>query len=231
MKNTICTFTFILLNILLISSVSNAQGFRLGLKASPSLAWMNPKTDEFTSEGNSTGFTYGLITEYFFTEQYGFSSGLEVSYLGGKLNYPVDEVIDDVSFDELERVYRLQVMELPLALKMKSRDILGISYFGKFGLGMGIVLSAKADDYFSASQGNSKETQADKKIMGDISFGRISLILGGGAEYEIGGGVSIIGGINFNNGFTNILLNNNEVTGKRNNARTNYLELSLGVMF
>lgn len=231
MKKTILIITFALANIFLLNTISRAQGFRLGLTASPSLIWMNPKSDEFTSEGNRTGFSYGLITEYFFTEQYGFSSGLQISYLGGKLKYPTNEVIDEVSFDELERTYRLQVIELPLALKMKSRDILGISYFGKFGFGLGVILKAVGDDSFSNSQNNSNVAQADKNINGDIAFGRVSLILGGGAEYEIGGGVSLVGGIGFNNGFTNILQKANEVTGERNNARSNFLELSLGVIF
>lgn len=231
MKNKLLLIGFTLLNIILLNTNSNAQGFRLGLTASPSIAWMNPKTDGITSEGNRTGFSYGLITEYFFTEQYGFSSGLHISYLGGKLKYAVNKNIEDASFNSLERIYRLQIIELPLALKMKSREILGINYFGKFGMGMGIILKSEGDDYYSNAQDNSQLVQTDKKINGDIAFGRLSLILGGGIEYEIGGGVTLLGGINFNNGFTNILLNNNDVTGQKNNARSNILELSLGVIF
>ncbi len=231
MKNTFLTFTITLCIILFASIISKSQDFRLGLTASPSVAWMNPKTDGYTSEGNRTGFSYGLIAEIQFSEQYGIASGLQISYLGGKLNYPVDETTNSETYNELERTYRLQIVELPLALKMKSREILGIQYFGKFGIGMGIILKADGDDRFVNTQDNSRLIQSDKDIKGDIAFGRASLILGGGAEYQIGGNVSLLGGISFNNGFSNILKNSNEVSGEKKNARTNYLELSLGILF
>lgn len=231
MKNTFLAFAFTLLCLLFINTESIAQGFRLGLTASPSIAWINPKTDGYASEGSRTGFSYGLLAEFLFAEQYSLASGVHISYLGGKLSYPVDETINSKTYNELERTYRLQIIELPFALKMKSRETAGFQYFGRFGIGMGIFLKAEGDDRFFNTQDNSRMVQADKDIKSDIAFGRASLILGGGAEYQIGGNVSLVGGINFNNGFSNILKNNNEVSGERKNARANYLELSLGILF
>lgn len=231
MKSTFFRLAFTLIVILFGSVISKAQGFRLGLTASPSIAWMNPKTDGFTSEGNRAGFSYGLLAEVLFSEQYGLASGLQISYLGGKLSYPVDETINNETFNRLERTYRLQMIELPFALKMRSKEILGIQYFGKMGIGLGVVLKAEGDDRFSNAQGSSNLVQSEKNINDDIAFGRASLILGGGAEYQIGGNVSLVGGITFNNGFTNMLKNSNEVSGERNNARANYLEFSFGILF
>ena len=231
MKSTILGFTFALVIVVLFNVKSEAQDFRLGLTASPSIAWMNPKTDGFSSEGNRTGFSYGLIAEILFTEQYGLASGLQISYLGGKLSYPVNESINSETFNLLERTYRLQIIELPFALKMKSNEVLGIQYFGKMGIGAGLVLKAEGDDRFTNTQDNSRLVQSEKDIKGDVAFGRASLILGGGAEYRIGGNVSLVGGISFNNGFTNMLKNSNEVSGERKIAGANYLEFSFGILF
>lgn len=231
MKNTLLAFTFVLFNVLFFSTISMAQDFRLGLTASPSVAWMNPKSDGFSSEGSRIGFSYGLIAEILFSEQYSLASGLQISYVGGILNYPVDETINSGTFNELERTYRLQSIDLPFTLKMRSREMFGIQYFGKIGIGMGLILKAEGDDSFVNTQNNTRVVQSEKDIKDNIAFGRASLIFGGGVEYRIGGNVSLVGGLSFNNGFTNMLKNNNEVSGERNSARVNYLELTIGILF
>ena len=132
MKSTYFRLAFTLIIILFCTAKSKTQDFRLGLTASPSLAWMNPKTDGYSSEGNRLGFTYGLLAEVKFSDQYGLATGLHISYLGGKLSYPVNESFNNDSYNQLERSYRLQIIELPLALKMMSNEILAFSIMRKW---------------------------------------------------------------------------------------------------
>jgi hypothetical protein len=56
--------------------------------------------------------------------------------------------------------------------------------------------------------------------------------MGLGVEYSLGGNTSIAGGLTFNNGFTNILKGDNPANNNRkHNAKANFIELSVGLLF
>ena len=60
--------------ITLFSTIAFSQGgFRFGLKAAPSLAWLKPDTKGISNEGSAIRFGYGLITEFALSENYAFS--------------------------------------------------------------------------------------------------------------------------------------------------------------
>lgn len=199
-----------------------ASDLRLGLKASPSLAWFKPDTDGYNSEGIRLGFSYGLITEFALAEHYSFATGAHVTYLGGKLSYPWIEGNDLV---ENTRTYRLQNLEIPLTIKMKTREIGYNTYFALFGFGSSLNLTAKANDKFTTHERSSVD------IKSEIPFLRVSLIMGLGVEYSLGGNTSISAGLTFNNGFTNILKGENPVNNRKQNAKANFIELSVGLLF
>ncbi len=210
----------------------SSQSFRLGLKGSPSLAWFKSETDNYDSEGVRLGFSYGLISEFVLAEQYTFATGINVTYFGGKLSFPVGEQNNpEVDLPMVERTYRLQNLEVPLTLKMKTREIGYNTYFAKFGFGGSVNLTARAnDEYYNPANSNTEKAD-DIDIKGDTPLFRVSMILGLGLEHSLGGTTALIGGITFNNGFTNIL-KGKDFAGLRNQqARANYLELSIGVLF
>ena len=65
-----------------------------------------------------------------------------------------------------------------------------------------------------------------------MTFMRMALILGAGAEFNLGGSTRLFAGINFNNGFLNILTGNNSYDpATQNKAKANYLALELGIVF
>ena len=217
--------------LLIVTTLWAQPTFRLGLKASPSLAWLKPETEDYNREGFRLGFSYGLLTEFMLAEHYGFATGIHISYMGGKLVFPVNEDFNEETFMEKERVYRLQNLEIPLTLKMKTREIGYNTYFAKFGFGGSINLKSTADDIFYAADGSSSGSKNGFDIGDDIPLLRVSMILGAGTEYSLGGNTSLVGGITFNNGFTNILKGENEVSGRKQVARSNFLELTLGILF
>ncbi len=224
--------------ILLIAFVFTAktevrsQGFRLGLKGSPSIAWFKSETNNYESEGVRLGFSYGLISEFILAEQYTFATGIHVTYFGGKLSYPVGDQNDpNVTLPMVERTYRLQNLEIPLTLKMKTREIGYNTYFAKFGFGGSVNLTAKANDKFYHPSNSNTSQVNDIDIKGDTPLFRVSMILGLGLEHSLGGTTALIGGITFNNGFTNILKGKDYAEVHNQQARANYLELSIGVLF
>lgn len=222
---------FILCLPLVFTSPSMSQDFRLGLTGSPSLAWLKPETDNYSSEGIRLGFSYGLLSEFILAEQYSFATGINITYMGGKLQFPVSETFENQSFDQQERTYKLQYVEVPLTLKMKTREIGYNTFFAVFGFGGAVRIKATGDDKFTHSASTATFSESGRNIESDISLFRVAMILGLGVEHSLGGTTSLIGGITFNNGFTNILDGKDYEGVKDKNARPNYLELSIGVLF
>jgi len=232
MKKIALSFCLVMLAMSITAQSLNVQSFRLGLKASPSLAWFRPDTEDYNSEGVRFGFSYGLLAEFALAEHYGFATGVHISYLGGKLSFPIEEeVVDGQIYRQKERIYRLQNVEIPFTLKMKTREIGYNTYFVKFGFGGSVNLRARGDDIFYSTTTDSSTARNDLDFSGDIPLMRVSMILGAGTEYSLGGNTSLVGGLTFNNGFTNILKGRNTANDKRQVARSNYLELSLGILF
>jgi hypothetical protein len=225
----------ILLIITLVASSFSrvsAQGFRLGLKGSPGIAWYKSETDGYSSEGVRFGASYGFISEFILAEQYNFATGINVMYFGGKLSYPIaDEPSDENPFTHNERIYRLQSLEIPFTLKMKTREIGYNTYFAQFGFGGSVNLSAKANDRFYTTSGSNTLNVNDVDIKGSTPLFRASMILGLGVEHSLGGTTALIGGITFNNGFTNILKGRDYANIRKQQARANFLELSIGILF
>lgn len=204
-----------------------SQSFRLGLKGSPSLAWFKSETDNYDSEGVRLGFSYGLLSEFILAEQYTFATGINVTYFGGKLSYQDA----DVDLPMVERTYRLQNLEVPLTLKMKTREIGYNTYFAKFGFGGSVNLTAKANDKYYNPANSNTDHKDGIDIKGETPLFRVSMILGLGLEHSLGGTTALIGGITFNNGFTNILKGKDALSDRNKQARANYVELSIGVLF
>ncbi len=212
-------FTFLIMVVVMPTLLaSDTPPFRFGLKASPNISWMRPETRDYESQGARMGFSYGAIGDFHLGGNYALSTGLNITYTGGRLSYPVDE-------GRKERTYKLQYLELPLTVKMRTDEIGYITYYGKFGFGAGANLRATADDRLA------NITEEDVDIKRDTPLMRASLIIGLGIEYSLGGNTALVGGLTFNNGFTNVLQGRNEVSDRKKSAVSNYLEITFGVMF
>ncbi len=204
----------------------NPQPFRLGLTFSPSGAWMKPETVNYISEGWIPAYGYGIVGDFRLGDFYAVSTGLQITQLGGKLKFR-DE-LPTYGENELVRDYRLQYLEIPVSIKLHTMEIGYFTYFAKFGLAPGINLKAKATDEFTF-QGNLTTTTRD--IKSDTPLFRAALVIGLGTEYSLGGRMSVLGGLTYNNGFSNTLKGRNAVTGVRPSAGSNYIMLNVGLLF
>jgi hypothetical protein len=222
----------ILFFLLFPASEGLAQGFRLGLTGSPSVAWFKSETETYDSKGVRFGVSYGLISEFVMAPQYSFATGINVIYFGGKLNFPIaSEITETTPYTFQERIYRLQNVEVPFTLKMKTREIGHNVYFAKFGFGASVNLNARANDRFHNKGSAATLTLTDVDIKSQTPLFRASMILGLGFEHSLGGSTALLGGITFNNGFTNMLKGRDFENIRKQQARANYLELTLGLLF
>jgi len=194
-------------------------GFRLGLTATPTIGWVKPEQGK--TDGVGLGFAYGLIGDFNFAPNYSFATALTITSINGKSTEanaaPYHSGTVPVAYD---LKYKLQYIEIPLTIKLKTIKAEGKRWYGQFGLSNSFNISAKQD----AQNGNT--VFADNlKITDYTKFYRAGLIIGGGGEFDISGNASILAGLTYNNGFTNI------TTDKTRDVRNHYLALNFGIFF
>jgi hypothetical protein len=212
--------------------------FHFGLHFSPLIGWMKPDALGYTSEGSLLNINYGFSTEFRIATNYTFATGLDIMTTGGKLRYPHQMRINETDDLPLEGVllrrYKTQYLQLPLSIRMRTNEIGYLTFYGQFGFTTGFNLSAKANDEFdyAGSTTGGKIKSDDVDIQKEVSFFRAGMLIGIGAEYSLGGSTALSAGFAFNNGFTDVLKGKNSIdTQKEENAISNLIEVSLGIIF
>ena len=207
MKNGL--FVLIICSIPFLSAAQEAEkNFLLGLTASPNLGWESSPSGSNEGRELRSGFSYGLIADLGFAKNYYFSTGFVVTTLNSKSGTGGDLPATLVN--------HLRYIELPLTLKLKSNENSSGRFYGQFGLGTGIKVRA-TQDYSSSGVSESRNIGDGTNIV------RLSLVAGGGAEWNIGRNLSLLTGVSLNNGFTNVF--------KDNDSRSSYVVLNLGIFF
>ncbi len=185
------------------------KGFKLGITAHPNFGWIKSEDSGIKSNGLRAGFSYGLVGDFYFADNYAFSTGLQLTTINGQTESELP-----VNKDE-QRIYKLQYLEVPAKVKLVTSDMNGLRFYGEFGLGNAFNVSAKQE----TKVGSEPATEDD-----DIAFYRASLIIGGGTQFYIGDKTAVDVGLSFNNGFTDI----KRGTGT---LKSSYLGLNLAVYF
>lgn len=196
-------------------------GFRLGLTAHPTLGWVKPETGK--NNGLTLGFSYGLMGDFNFAENYSFSTGLTITTINGRSTeinprpFYTGNGADPVVYD---LKYRLQYIELPLTVKLKTNKIGPLKWYGQFGLSNDFNIGAKQNAELAG-----KEVGHGQNISDYTRFYRAGLIIGAGGEYDLDNRTSLVIGLTLNNGFTNI-------TSDRNRrVKNHYVGINFGVFF
>jgi hypothetical protein len=207
--------------------MSNDEKFHFGFKIAPTYAWILTDSKDWSRDGSNLGFSYGVVTEFAISKNYVFATGVNVTYRGGKVKY--QPAIDTSYSAKL----KIQYVEIPVTLKMKTNEKNNIKYFGQFGLTPGIKIRAKADPVNVNYPGYSK-TEDKVDIMSSVKNFNLNMVIAAGAEYTISGTTALFGSIEFNNGFIDIFrsfdsgVNGNQVYLK---GYTNFFALNVGILF
>lgn len=124
-----------------------------------------------------------------------------------------------------ERQYRATYVTIPLILKLKTKEIGTMTYFGQFGLNSSIRWKATADDNVTLIKQTStgielgaQESKSKVNITKDVAFFKAALTFGAGAEMNLSGSTSLTFGLNYNLGFMNSVKGDSDYLAKRTNA-------------
>jgi hypothetical protein len=224
MKKAATTILFLLFTVQLFAQDNKIgnYGFKLGLTVSPNFGF--GKADDGKGNGVALGLSYGLIGDFNFAENYSFSTGILISSINSKLTrvQAVPSINSMATIGNWDYNYKIQYMEIPLTIKLKTGNIGGVRWFGQFGLSNGIRISSKADielDQYPAFNVNNINWTAN------TNFYRAGMIIGGGGEFNLSGKTSLLLGMTLNNGFTNV----SSLDGEK--IKNHYVGINLGVFF
>ncbi len=198
------------------------QKYRFGLQFNPNISWLKVNTSGYSASGNKFGFSYGLSFEYLMTKNYLFSTGLTVLNTKAKL---VHHLINIPSIELIEE-FELKYVEVPILLKLRTNEIGYLTYYGQFGFMAGFKFRDNSTtEYNSTSSfGFNITPTLEPSDVNEFNFFNLSLVIGGGIEYNISGNTTLMLGVTFSNGFIDQI-------NKETSANLNYVALNFGIYF
>lgn len=240
MKKIVALIAFLSFSL----SICFAQAdVRFGFQLSPTFGWMSANVNTINPSGTNIGLKLGMIGEYYFQENYAFTSGIGFAFnQGGTLlheqggNYwnKTDIAESKKPFpDQVKLKYGIQYVEIPVGLKMRTKEFGYIRYFLQPALVFGLKTQAQG----SVKGTNIGDDLEKLNIKDEVNSLNLSWGIGGGIEYSISESTSLIGGLALQVGFTDATDDNGVVlTGteeKREDAKgsLNVITVRIGIMF
>jgi hypothetical protein len=224
------------------ASASQAQ-IKLGLKLSPQITWVAPESKGITSGGSKINASYGLMFDYYFTENYAFATEISVANYAGELIVKDSKITHGGSaaaYQDVNYIYRTQYVSIPLMVRMRTNEIGYFRYYADFGLDLAMLVRARADisstsvdltevnvntpdkkdEYMIESNDNPSIKYND-----DVAILRTAMVIGVGVQYKFFGNTLLVAGARYNKALNNFTVEDNW------KAQMNAVSLNLGVLF
>lgn len=285
MKNILLLVSSSLLLVISLKAQDADKKVRFGLKISPTPTWFRSDNKNIEKSGTKFGFGFGLQTEFKINSTASFVTGIGGDMLGGKQAYKNNaqgyvlnkdnEYVDSKQIDfgagatsftassnsnkfyEIKsRSVKATYVTIPVLLKLMTKDISSMKYYGIFGGNIAIQTKFNATDEvalvsYNASSGKYEAATSTSKIedlrpSGDLIPINLGLNVGIGAEYNLSGSTSLFFSINYLRGFINqyqrysdimvdnITTNVNNGTAparSKQSAFSDAIQLNIGILF
>ena len=202
----------------------DGQGkMKFSVHADPQFAWFSSDEDSISPDGSIFHLQAGLQMENYFRENYAFYVGFGINNLGGNLNYLKSEDYiknddDTITITGGQSVkMNLQYLDIPLGLKLKTEELGYATFFLQIGFNPMININARV---------TSEDESLDKvSIKESIHIFNLGYHVGAGVDYRLGGSTTLIGGIRWVSGFTNVTKQDGA------NISLNAISINLGILF
>ena len=228
-KNIILVIALFLFSFHL-KAQEKSKPFDFSIRIGPNISWMKSNSDAVNMGGAIIGFSWGALFEFPLKDNFSLASGFNIHFSGGKVDYTGLYQTIPVIINER---YTMKYLELPLMIKIKTNEVNGVLYYGQLGLGSSFRLNSRVDRTFRRLPSSSIPSTFDRENLNSdnlTSFIRESLLIGIGGQYALQENLKLFGGLNFNNGFTDILKK-----GPYNDSDpkviANFVEVNVGLYF
>ncbi len=215
---------------------------KIGIRVAPQITWSKPDNKNTSTNGTRVNFAYGITIDDYFTDNYGIGTEFSIQTFGTNLSLDQSKFVSInhgktviPATESLKYDYRLKYIQIPLLIKMRTKEIGNFRYYAEFGIGSGFLTRAKADvsmGSFAIDDVNINEPDdADKFTIepthyedGAVSY-RGSMLIGAGMQYNIFGDSYLIAGLRFDNAFTSF------TEDDRWKTNLNCIALNVGILF
>jgi len=200
-----------LLLILLLASgpggiIKAQQKISLDIHADPLIGWFTSDNKAVMNEGSRPGLNFGLTFNKYFTQNYAFSTGINLITAGGKLVY--SDTVDLMLTSSTKVlpgnpvIYHIQYLAVPLGLKLQSNQIGYVTFFTDLGLDPKFAVGGKAEI----------PSLSIDKADASNELGRFNLgyHVTAGIEYSMGGTTALVLGMGFDSNFVDITKENGD---------------------
>lgn len=198
----------ILFACMFFSFSASAQGFKLGLRFAPNIA-MNSVEDkltdsvDFSNDGAAIRYSAGLIGDFFFAENYAFSTGFWYTVKRSGININrTDTRIGGTH----HVVSNLNYIQIPVSLKLYTNEIAeDIKMYFQVGGTLGVKTGEKQLKFEPKPAITGEDAPEIKKPDNPSGYSGLDfgLLLAAGAEMRMGENTNLFGGISFNRGLIN----------------------------
>lgn len=218
-----------LLMLFLVAGFSAMAQVEIGLMLSPTITgnrFIAEDRYNFEKESSSLRLGVGVVADYFFSQNYAFSTGLVYRSKGSEISYNYTRedgsgaTITTSGKDDIS----LQYIELPVSLKLFTNEVAPgtVAYFQ-----VGGSLNTKV-----AAQVNNKKVIDGDRVGKRFNIFEADALLGGGVEFQMGESTKIFGGITYHRGLTDIDDYYEKQLGDNNIAlKNNGVSIDVGVKF
>ncbi len=233
MKGTRILILMIWLIVCQTAATAQAQQgshVKLGLRVAPGIGWINPNTEGYKSDGIRGIVSAGLVTDFYFTDNYGISTGFSFLFPSGKMSYRDSLLINNEFIaGDVSAIYKFSYFEIPLMIKMKTNQFGKFAFFGQIGFGTAFRMKATAETEFTPDSTASYSSKLD--INNKTRLMRESVIAGIGLEFYIDKSTRLFAGFNYSNSLNNVFKGWNNLYEKDVKGTNNFAELNIGVLF
>ena len=234
MKKLLFT-ALVLLNI----TQAFSQSYGGGLQAGFNYSWLNIDSKQAKEIGGRTAFSAGAFFDNNFSDNFSFTTGLNINSTGGTIRYlnPVVLNWDGMDYNvekDSEVFFKVKQLEIPFSIKGRTQEIGYITYFAKLGMSTSFVIDSKADiitGIATDSKGDPVSDTKDLNIKENINTFNVGWHIGAGFEYSLGGTTAIITEIFFANNFMDLTKDNITANGPKVDARSSMVVFKTGIKF
>lgn len=198
---------FLTLSALATSATVASAQVEIGIKISPSITSLraeSPSSTAFTSENSKFSFGGGLIVDYFFGENYAFSSGLFLTGKGGTISYTEHDPASSSSVGtRVSQKIAAQYLEIPATVKLFTNELAPATrlYFQLGGsLAVPIATRINGEKFYKDPYDNNNETGASDHVFSLDA----NALLGAGVEYQLGKSTKVLAGFSYHRGLIDL---------------------------
>lgn len=212
MKRILLTLSIVIL--MTINGFAQYKPFQFGLSIAPSVSMTKSNCDIIDDCVSKLSYNFGFKGNFYFVENYGFSTGFNLLNLRGGYSFK-DKKNGDISSS-----IKCQYLEIPLTMMMRTEKIGKARIVGNIGYGMGFRLNSVQEN--TNAKGNIVEMDNQFRLL------RHAFIVKLGAEFNVYKSSCLSVFLAYNNNFSNIYKKDNPL---EHNVSLNNLCLEIDFVF